>query len=48
MAEKGDAKAISFVEDTAVAAEHLRDYIADVMAVVSVVRRARVRVRRSA
>jgi FAD/FMN-containing dehydrogenase/Fe-S oxidoreductase len=27
MAEKGDAKAISFVEDTAVAPEHLRDYI---------------------
>jgi FAD/FMN-containing dehydrogenase/Fe-S oxidoreductase len=29
MAEKGDAKAISFVEDTAVAVEHLRDYIAE-------------------
>ena len=29
MAEKGDAKAISFVEDTAVAPEHLRDYIAE-------------------
>ncbi len=28
MAEKGDAKAISFVEDTAVAVEHLRAYIA--------------------
>jgi NAD-dependent dihydropyrimidine dehydrogenase PreA subunit len=27
MAEKGDAKAISFVEDTAVAPEHLHDYI---------------------
>jgi FAD/FMN-containing dehydrogenase/Fe-S oxidoreductase len=27
MAEKGDAKAISFVEDTAVAPERLRDYI---------------------
>jgi FAD/FMN-containing dehydrogenase/Fe-S oxidoreductase len=29
MAEKGDAKAISFVEDTAVAVEHLHDYIAE-------------------
>jgi FAD/FMN-containing dehydrogenase/Fe-S oxidoreductase len=29
MAEKGDAKAISFVEDTAVAPAQLRDYIAD-------------------
>jgi len=29
MAEKGDAKAISFVEDTAVAPEHLRAYIAE-------------------
>ena len=29
MAEKGDAKAISFVEDTAVAPERLRDYIAE-------------------
>jgi FAD/FMN-containing dehydrogenase/Fe-S oxidoreductase len=29
MAEKGDAKAISFVEDTAVSPEKLRDYIAD-------------------
>ena len=29
MAEKGDAKALSFVEDTAVAPEHLRDYIAE-------------------
>jgi FAD/FMN-containing dehydrogenase/Fe-S oxidoreductase len=28
MAEKGDAKALSFVEDTAVAPERLRDYIA--------------------
>ena len=34
MAEKGDAKAISFVEDTAVAAEHLRDYIAEFLALV--------------
>ena len=32
MAEKGDAKAISFVEDTAVAPEHLRDYIAEFLA----------------
>jgi FAD/FMN-containing dehydrogenase/Fe-S oxidoreductase/molybdopterin-guanine dinucleotide biosynthesis protein A len=29
MAEKGDAKALSFVEDTAVAPEKLRDYIAE-------------------
>src|SRR5262249_38423952 len=29
MAEKGDAKALSFVEDTAVSPEHLRDYIAE-------------------
>jgi FAD/FMN-containing dehydrogenase/Fe-S oxidoreductase len=29
MAEKGDAKALSFVEDTAVAPERLRDYIAE-------------------
>jgi FAD/FMN-containing dehydrogenase/Fe-S oxidoreductase len=29
MAEKGDAKAISFVEDSAVAPEHLHDYIAE-------------------
>ncbi len=34
MAEKGDAKAISFVEDTAVAVEHLRDYIADFQAIL--------------
>jgi FAD/FMN-containing dehydrogenase/Fe-S oxidoreductase len=34
MAEKGDAKAISFVEDTAVAVEHLRDYIAEFLALV--------------
>ena len=32
MAEKGDAKAISFVEDTAVAPEHLRDYIDEFLA----------------
>jgi FAD/FMN-containing dehydrogenase/Fe-S oxidoreductase len=35
MAEKGDAKAISFVEDTAVAPEKLRDYIAEFLAVVA-------------
>jgi FAD/FMN-containing dehydrogenase/Fe-S oxidoreductase len=35
MAEKGDAKAISFVEDTAVAPEHLRDYIEEFLAVVA-------------
>jgi hypothetical protein len=35
MAEKGDAKAISFVEDTAVAPEHLRDYIAELLAVIA-------------
>jgi FAD/FMN-containing dehydrogenase/Fe-S oxidoreductase len=35
MAEKGDAKAISFVEDTAVAPEHLRDYIAKFLQVVA-------------
>jgi FAD/FMN-containing dehydrogenase/Fe-S oxidoreductase len=34
MAEKGDAKAISFVEDTAVAPEHLRDYIAEMLEVI--------------
>jgi FAD/FMN-containing dehydrogenase/Fe-S oxidoreductase len=34
MAEKGDAKAISFVEDTAVAAEHLHDYIAEFLALL--------------
>jgi FAD/FMN-containing dehydrogenase/Fe-S oxidoreductase len=34
MAEKGDAKAISFVEDTAVAPEKLRDYIAEFLALV--------------
>jgi len=35
MAEKGDAKAISFVEDTAVAPQHLRDYIAEFLDVVT-------------
>ena len=35
MAEKGDAKAISFVEDTAVAPERLRDYIAEFLAVIA-------------
>jgi Fe-S oxidoreductase len=35
MAEKGDAKAISFVEDTAVAAENLRDYIARFLAIIA-------------
>ena len=35
MAEKGDAKAISFVEDTAVAPEHLRDYIAEFLDLVA-------------
>ncbi len=35
MAEKGDAKAISFVEDTAVAAENLRDYIAEFLALIA-------------
>ncbi|HZY88665.1 MAG TPA: FAD-linked oxidase C-terminal domain-containing protein, partial [Gemmataceae bacterium] len=34
MAEKGDAKAISFVEDTAVAPERLRDYIAEFLALI--------------
>jgi FAD/FMN-containing dehydrogenase/Fe-S oxidoreductase len=34
MAEKGDAKAISFVEDTAVAPEHLHDYIAEFLAIL--------------
>jgi FAD/FMN-containing dehydrogenase/Fe-S oxidoreductase len=34
MADKGDAKAISFVEDTAVSPEHLRDYIAEFLDVV--------------
>jgi FAD/FMN-containing dehydrogenase/Fe-S oxidoreductase len=35
MAEKGDAKAISFVEDSAVAPERLRDYIAELLQVVA-------------
>jgi FAD/FMN-containing dehydrogenase/Fe-S oxidoreductase len=35
MAEKGDAKAISFVEDAAVAPEHLRDYIAEFLAIIA-------------
>jgi FAD/FMN-containing dehydrogenase/Fe-S oxidoreductase len=35
MAEKGDAKAISFVEDTAVAPDRLRDYIAEFLAIVA-------------
>ena len=35
MAEKGDAKAISFVEDTAVAPEHLHDYIAEFLAIIA-------------
>ncbi|MBI2803384.1 MAG: FAD-binding protein [Planctomycetes bacterium] len=35
MAEKGDAKAISFVEDTAVAPDRLRDYIAEFLQAIS-------------
>ncbi len=35
MAEKGDAKALSFVEDTAVAPERLRDYIAEFLDVIA-------------
>jgi FAD/FMN-containing dehydrogenase/Fe-S oxidoreductase len=35
MAEKGDAKAISFVEDTAVNPEHLRDYIAEFLDIIA-------------
>jgi FAD/FMN-containing dehydrogenase/Fe-S oxidoreductase len=35
MAEKGDAKALSFVEDTAVAPENLRDYIAEFLQIVA-------------
>jgi FAD/FMN-containing dehydrogenase/Fe-S oxidoreductase len=35
MAEKGDAKALSFVEDTAVAPERLRDYIAEFLDLVA-------------
>jgi FAD/FMN-containing dehydrogenase/Fe-S oxidoreductase len=35
MAQKGDAKALSFVEDTAVAPEHLRDYIAEFLGMIA-------------
>lgn len=35
MAEKGDAKALSFVEDTAVAPERLRDYIAEFLELIA-------------
>jgi FAD/FMN-containing dehydrogenase/Fe-S oxidoreductase len=35
MAEKGDAKAISFVEDSAVGPSHLRDYIAELLALIA-------------
>ena len=35
MAQKGDAKAISFVEDTAVAPERLRDYIAEFLEIIA-------------
>lgn len=35
MVEKGDAKAISFVEDTAVAPHHLRDYIAEFLEIIA-------------
>ena len=35
MAEKGDAKAISFVEDTAVAPEHLHDYIDEFQRIIA-------------
>jgi FAD/FMN-containing dehydrogenase/Fe-S oxidoreductase len=35
MAEKGDAKAISFVEDSAVAPQHLRDYIAEFLDLIA-------------
>jgi len=35
MAEKGDAKAISFVEDSAVAPQHLRDYIAEFLEIIA-------------
>ncbi len=35
MAEKGDAKALSFVEDTAVAPERLRDYIAEFLDLIA-------------
>jgi FAD/FMN-containing dehydrogenase/Fe-S oxidoreductase len=35
MSEKGDAKAVSFVEDTAVAPERLRDYMAEFLDVIA-------------
>jgi FAD/FMN-containing dehydrogenase/Fe-S oxidoreductase len=35
MAEKGDAKAVSFVEDTAVAPENLHDYIAEFLEIIA-------------
>jgi FAD/FMN-containing dehydrogenase/Fe-S oxidoreductase len=35
MAEKGDSKAISFVEDTAVAPENLHDYIAELLEIIA-------------
>lgn len=35
MAEKGDAKAMSFVEDTAVSADNLRDYIAELLEIIA-------------
>ncbi|MGE3806718.1 MAG: FAD-binding and (Fe-S)-binding domain-containing protein [Gemmataceae bacterium] len=35
MAEKGDAKAISFVEDTAVSPDRLRDFIAEFLEVIA-------------
>ncbi len=35
MAEKGDAKAISFVEDSAVDPNHLRDYIAEFLDIIA-------------
>jgi FAD/FMN-containing dehydrogenase/Fe-S oxidoreductase len=35
MAEKGDAKAVSFVEDTAVAPENLRNYIEEFLALIA-------------
>jgi FAD/FMN-containing dehydrogenase/Fe-S oxidoreductase len=35
MAEKGDAKAISFVEDTAVSPENLRDYIGEFLQIIA-------------
>jgi FAD/FMN-containing dehydrogenase/Fe-S oxidoreductase len=35
MAEKGDAKAISFVEDTAVDPEHLREYIDEFLRIIA-------------